>query len=184
MDGLRLVVGIFGAAVHRRLCEVAVGERAAFNGSVRRVLFADAVQSFFNFVVLHDDFRMVGAKFFVALDNDLGHDLEAGLELQRFAVMDVQVGDAWLRDRNHPELFSFLAEVSRDECFDDIALEIFFKALADDRGGYMAGAEAWQPSYLLVFLDKSLGLAGHFVGGDFDRDLALHPVLVLCVYCL
>ena len=96
----------------------------------------------FHFFVRYDDLRMVGAQFLVAFDLDLGQDLEAGLEAQRLAVMNVQVGDARLRYRNHPQLFRLFAEVARDQRLDHVALQIFFEALPDDRRGHVPGAEA------------------------------------------
>ena len=76
------------------------------------MLLAHAIQRLFHFFVGHDDLRMVGAKFLVALDFDLGHHFETGLEAQRFAVMHVQIGDPRLRDRNQALLFGLLAEVA------------------------------------------------------------------------
>src|SRR6266576_2112568 len=124
---------------------------------------------------------MVGAKLLIAFDDDLGHDLEAGLEAQWFAVMDVQVGDLRLRNRYQALLLGLFAEIARNQSFDHVALEVFFEALFDDRTRDMAGAEAWQSRHLLIFLDNDIHFAGDFVGRNFDRDLALDAVLLLRV---
>jgi len=44
--------------------------------------------------------------------------------------------------------------------------------------GNVSGAEARQPRDFLILLDDCLGLAGNFLGGDFDRNLALHAVFL------
>ena len=174
MDG---AVVFFRLAVHGGLGEVAVGQRTSFDRGEGGVLLAHVVQRVFDFFILYDDLRMVGAQLFVALDHDLGHDLEAGLEAQRLAVMNVQVGDLGLRHRNQAELFGFFAEVARDQGLDHVAFQIFFEALLDDGRGHVAGAEAGQARDFLILLDDRFRFASDFLGGDFDRDLALDAVL-------
>ncbi len=176
---LSSVVFLVWLAVHGSLGEVAVGQGAAFNRGERRMLLAHVVQRFLDFLVFYFDFRMVGAQLLVALDLDLGHDLEAGLEAQRLAIMNMQVGDARLGDRNHSQLFGFLAEVARDQRLDHIALQVFFKSLPDDRRRHVPGAEPGQARHLLIFLDQHFSFAGDFFGGDFDRNLALDAVFLL-----
>ena len=127
---------------------------------------------------------MIGAKFPVALNDDFGENLEAGLEAQGFAVVNVQVGNLRLRHWNHSLLFRLFAEITRNQGLDHIALQVFLEALADDRRGYVAGAEARQARHLLIFLYDFFHLARDFFGGDFDRNLAFDAVFVLRVDCL
>ncbi len=176
MYGLGGAVVLFGLAVHRGLGEVAVGQGTPFNRGVGGVLLAHAVDRSFDFFVFYNDLGVVGAKLLVAFDHDLRQDFEAGLEAQRFAVVNVQVGDARLGDWNHALLFGFLAEVAWDEGLDHVALEVFFEALLDDGRGHVTGAEARQARHLLVFLDDHFHFASDIFGGDFDRDFAFDAV--------
>ena len=63
------------------------------------MLLTDVGQRVFDFLVGDGDFWMLGAEFFVALDDDLGEDFERRFEAQRFAVVNMQIGDLRLRRR-------------------------------------------------------------------------------------
>ena len=56
--------------------------------------------------------------------------------------MNVQVGDAGLRYRNHALFFRLFAEIARDQGLHHVALQVFLEALPDDGRGYMPGAKA------------------------------------------
>ncbi len=179
MNRLSLVVRILRTPIHRSLREISILQRTPFHRSESRMLFPHAVQRFFNFFILHNDLRMVRAEFLISLYVNLGHDLEAGLELQRLAIVNVQVGHARLRDRNHPELFRLFAEIPRNERLDHIALEIFFKPLPDDSGRNVSCAEPRQPCNLLIFLNERFRFARDFFRRNLDRDLPVHSVFIL-----
>ena len=132
MNGLGGPIILLRLAVHGGLGEVSVGQWAAFHRGVSGVLFADVGQRIFYFFVFYDDLGVVGAQLFVAFDDDVGHDLELGLESQRLSVVDVQVGHLRLRNRNQALLFGFFTEVAGNEGLDHIALQIFFEALPRD----------------------------------------------------
>ena len=143
------------------------------------MLLAHAVERLLDFLVGDGDLRIVGAQFLVAFDLDLGHHLEAGLEAQRLAVVNVQVGDPRLRDRNQSQLLRLFAEVARHQSLNHIALEVFLEALPDDGSGHVPGAESRQPRHLLILLDDDFSFASNFLGRDLDRNLALDAVFVL-----
>ncbi len=179
--GLSLITRVLWPAVHRGLCKVAVLQWTSFDRTECRVLLANALQRLLDLFILYDDLGMFRAQFLVSLDVDLGHDLEAGLKRQRFAFVNMKIGHARLRDRNHPELLGFLPEVTWDQSLHHIALQIFLKALADDRGRHVARAESGQPGHFLVFLNEDIRFAGDFIGGNLDRNLPLHAVFILGV---
>src|SRR5215831_16549250 len=84
--------------------------------------------------------------------------------------MDMEISDARLGDGTQSKALSFLAEVLGHECVDDIVLNVLLEALADDRGGNMALAEARNAGEFLVLLNESIGLASDFLGGNLDFD--------------
>ena len=177
--GFRDVFAIFGLAVHRGLGEVALGQRASFDGGVGRVLLAHAVERLLDFLVGDGDLRLVGAQIFVALDLNLGQHFKRSLEGEGLAVVHVQVGDARLRNRNQAQLLGFPAKVFRNQSLGHVALQAFAKALLDDGSRHMPGAKPRQPGTLLIALNLKLGFAGNLGGRDLDRDLAL-DVFVVC----
>src|SRR6266496_6430375 len=116
---------------------------------------------------------MIGAQFLVPFDFDFWHDFEAGLEMQAFTIVRVQVGDAGLRNRHQAEPLGFFAEIFRNECVNDIILYVLRKPLANDGGRHMAAAKSRNTGQLLVFLDQRVGFAGDFLRRHFDFDLSL-----------
>jgi len=105
-------------------------------------------------------------------------DFKAGLEAQRLAVVHVEVGDAGLRNRDQALLFGLAPEKFGDQSLGDIALEAFAKALFDDGGGHVPGAEAGQAGAFLVALNLEIGFAGDVGGWNLDRNLALGIFLI------
>jgi hypothetical protein len=85
--------------------------------------------------------------------------------------VQVQIGHARLRHRRQPEFVGLLTEISWHQRIDDIALDAFGKALLNDRGGGVAGAEAGDAGQLLVLLDQGLGFAGNIGRRDLHLDL-------------
>ena len=162
---------VLGLAVERYLGVISVGQRPAFHRSEGGVLLAHAVQRLLDFFIGHRDLGLFGAQLLVALDLDFGHHFKAGLEAQRFVVLQVQIGDLRLRHRDQSLLVGLFAEVAGDEGLDHIALQVFGKTLADDGGGHMSAAEAGDARQLLIFLDQGIGLAVYFLDGNFNRDL-------------
>ena len=131
------------------------------------MLLAHAVERLLDFFIGDRDLRLVGAQLFVSLDFDLGHDFEAGFEAQGFVVLQLQIGDLRLRDRDQALLVGFFAEIAGDQGLDHITLQVFGKTLADDGCGHMSAAEAGDARQLLIFLDQGCSLAIYF----FDRNL-------------
>ena len=82
--------------------------------------------------------------------------------------MNVQIGDAGLRNWDQPLFFRFLAKIFRNQSLGHIALQPFAEALADDGSGHVSGAKARQPRALLIALNLQLGFAGNFGGRDLD----------------
>ncbi len=171
MDGLVLRRAVLGLAVERNLGIVSVGQRPAFHGCEGRVLLAHAVERLLDFFVGDRDLGLFGAQFLVALDLDLGHDFKAGLEAQRFVVLQVEIGDLRLRYRDQALLVGFFAEVAGDQRFHHVALQVLGKTLADDGCGHMSAAEAGDTRQLLIFLDQGCGLAVYFLDGNLNRNL-------------
>ena len=91
--------------------------------------------------------------------------------------MDVQIGDARLRNWNESLLFSFPAEVFRDQSLRHVILEAFAEALADDGCGHVSSAKARQPRTLLIALNLQLGFTDNFGCGNLNRNLSLDCVL-------
>ena len=127
-----------------------------------------AVQRLLDFFVGDRDFGLLGPQFLVALDLDLGHHFKTGFEAQGFVVLQVEVGDLWLRHRDQALLVGLFAEVARDQGLDHVALQVLGKTLADDGGGHVPAAEARDTRQLLIFLDQGFGLAGYFLERDFN----------------
>ena len=123
------------------------------------------------FFVSDGNIRLVGAQLFIVFDPDGRHHFKAGFEAHGFAVVHVQIGYARLRYRHQSQFVGFLAEVARHQRIHHIALDAFGKALLNNGGGGMAGAEAGDAGQLLILLDQGLGFAGNVGGRDLHLDL-------------
>ena len=172
------VISILRLAIHGSLGEVALRQRASFHRRERRVLLANTGERLLDFVIADCDLGFVGAQFLVAFDGNLRHHFEAGLEPQWFAVMNVQIGDSRLRNRNHAELLGLFAEVARNQRLDNIALQIFFEPLPDDGRRHVPAPKAWQARHLLILLDDGLSLASDGLRRNLHGDLALDAVFL------
>ncbi len=109
---------------------------------------------------------------FVALDGEVGQDLEDGLEVQWLAVGELNVGYLGLRDGLQLLLVDRGAEVVGQYLFDDILANLLGEARADQRVGHFAGAEAGDARLLLIALGDFAELLGDFVRGNVDGDFA------------
>ena len=135
------------------------------------MLLEQSVQRLLHFLIGNRDLRLFRPQFLVALNLDFGHDFKGGFKAQRFVVFQVEVGDLRLRYRDQALLVSLFAEVTRNQRFHHVALQIFGKTLADDGCGHMSAAEAGDARQLLIFLDQGFGLAVHFLDGNLNRNL-------------
>ena len=143
------------------------------------MLLANAGQRLFHIFVRNRNLRMFGAQLLIALDANFGHHLEAGFESEGLAILNVQLGDARLRHRDHPQLLGFFAEIAGDQRLHYVALQILGKAVTDHRRWHVPLAESGQPRHLLIFQDDGFGLASDFIGGDFHRNLPLDTVFIV-----
>ncbi len=135
------------------------------------MLLAHRGQGLLDFFIGDRDFRFLGAQLLVALDFDLGHHFKAGLEAQRFVVLQMQIGDLRLGNRDQALLVGLFAEVARHQGLDHVALQVFGKTLFDDGGGDMSATEAGNTRQLLIFLDQGCSLAIYFLDGDLNGNL-------------
>src|SRR5581483_4954062 len=117
------------------------------------MLLADAGQRLLDFVIRNGNFLLFGAQLLVALNLYLGHDFEAGLELQRLAIMDMEIADTRLGYRDQSLFFGLLPKVLGHKRFDDFALDILAESLPNDRGGDVSFAETGQTSEFLILLN-------------------------------
>src|SRR6266567_1077719 len=116
---------------------------------------------------------MIGAQFLVPFNFDLGHDFEAGLEMQAFTIVRVQVRHPGLRNRHQAEPLCFFAEILGNERVYNVILYVLRKPLANDGSRHMAATKSRNAGELLVFLDQNVSFAGDFLRGNFDFDLSL-----------
>ncbi len=119
------------------------------------------------------DLRFIGAQLFVALQLDFRQHLEGGLEAQRFAIVQVQVGHSRLRYRMQAQPLGFLPEEARDQRLDHVGLDLFGKTLANNRCRNMAAPEAGNARHLLIFLDQRVGLPVDIRDRNLNLNLAL-----------
>jgi hypothetical protein len=119
---------------------------------------------------------MLGAQLFVAFDLDLGHHFKAGLEMETFALVNVQIGYARLGDGDKALPLGFLAKVFGNKRVHNIVLNVLREALPDDRGGHVAAAEPGNPGQLAIFLNQSFGFARDFFSWNLDFDFASRVV--------
>ena len=169
--GRRSGFRILRLSVERNLGKVAIRQRAAFDGGEGGALLLQTLQRLLDFLVGHRSIRLVGAQLLIVFDPDGRHHFKAGFEAQGFAIVDVQIGYARLRNRGQPQLFGFFAEISRNQRVDYVALDAFGKTLLDHGGGSVSGTESGDAGQFLVFLDQGLGFAGHIGRRDFHLDL-------------
>ena len=83
-----------------------------------------------------------GLDVVVGGDLEVRQDFELSGELQRFAIVQVKVGDARLGNRQQVLLLGFLAEIARHQRLHKIALDFVGETLADHGGRHLALAEA------------------------------------------
>src|SRR5215472_1292036 len=169
----RLAFAVLGLAVQGDLGEIAVGEGAAFDGTVGGMLLAEVVERLFDFLVADRNSGFIRAQLPVTLDLDLGHHFEAGLEPEGLAVMDMKVRHSRLGDGSQAQLVGLLTKVTGNQGVDHVGLDVFGKPLANDRRRYVSLAEAWQAGQLLILLNQSLSLACYSVRRNLDCDLSL-----------
>ncbi len=152
--------------------EIAVGEGAALDRIETGMTLAQIGERLFDIGFGNRDFRLVGAQIFVAFRFDLRQHFKGGLETQRFALVQVQVGDPRLRYGMQAQALGLLPEVARDQRLDHIGLDLFGKTLANNRRGNMAAPETGNASHLLIFLDQRFGLAGDVRDWNLNLNLA------------
>jgi hypothetical protein len=119
-------------------------------------------------VILHLD-----ALVFAQLD--FRHHFELGLELQRRAVVEMNVGDIGTPD--HIEVFRFhlLLQKPRNQVLEDLLPDVAFELQPDlGRGGFTR-AEPRQLGALLNVRDHTSGLGFHLLGRNGNLQCVLAP---------
>ena len=86
--------------------------------------------------------------------------------------MQVQVRHSRLRYGMNTQPLGLLPEVARDQRLDHVGLDLFRKALANNRRWNMAAPEAGNTCYLLIFLDQRIGLPVDIRDRDLNLNLA------------
>ena len=147
MFGLRI-------AIERDLGEIAIGQGAALHRIETGMPLAQIGERLLHIRFGNRDLRLIGAQLFVAFQLDFGQHLEGGLETQRFAIVQVQVGHPRLRYWMQAQPLGLLPEKSRDQRLDHVGLDLFGETLADNRRWNMAAPEAGNARHLLIFLDQ------------------------------
>ncbi len=87
-------------------------------------------------------------------------------------LFKVEFDEAGLGDRTEALLLDGLRKIFGEERFDDIALEIFGEAAAENGLGHLAGTEAGDAGLLAIALEDGVEGGVHFGGGDFGFDFA------------
>src|SRR5580698_4697640 len=183
VNGLTIASGslwTFRIAIERSLREISFRERAPLNRIKLRMLLAQIVERLLNIRFRNGNLRFICAQFFVAFEFDFRQYLKRRLKAQRLAVMNVQVGNTRLRHRMDSQPLCLLAEVPRNQRFDDVGLDLFRKALANNRRWNVPAPEARNPGDLLIFLNQGLGFTANFGGRYLDLDLAFRTLFCFC----
>src|SRR6202167_6510543 len=76
---------------------------------------------------------LIGTQLLVAFQPDFRQHLKSRLEAQWLTVVKMQVSDARLRYGMQAKPLGFLAEEARNQRFYHVGLDLFRKALANDR---------------------------------------------------
>jgi len=119
----------------------------------------------------NSDLGFIGAQFFVAFEFDL-RSTQGGLEAQRLAIVQVQIGDPRLRYWMQAQPLSLQSRRARDQGLDHVGLDLFRKTLANDRRRNVAAPEARNARHLLIFLDQRIGFAGDMLDRNLNLNLA------------
>src|SRR5438552_1088996 len=176
MNRLRVLVFLLRSAIERDLCVVAVAYRTPLDRRVGGFLFLHRFELIFYVLLGNRDLRMLGPKFLVALDLDLRHYFEAGLKVQAFAVMCMQVGNSRLGDRNQAEPLCLLTKKTGYQCVHNVVLDFLFEALAYNGRRHVSLAESRNARQLLIFLNEDVGFARDFFGGYLDLNLTFRAL--------
>ena len=177
---------LFGlrVSIERDLGKIAVGQGPALHRIETGMPLAQVGERLLHIGLGNRNFRFIGAQFFVAFQLDFRQHFKGGFEAQRFALVQVQVGDPRLRYRMQAQPLGLLPEEARDQRLDHVGLDLFRKTLANNRRRNMAAPEAGNARHLLIFLDQRFGLPVDF----FDRNLDLRSrvwwLLSLVVFSL
>ena len=87
--------------------------------------------------------------------------------------MKVQVRNSRLRNRRQILPLRFLAEIARDQAFNDFVLDVFGETLAHDGSRNLPFAEPGNARQLLIAVHHALGLSFYHVGRNLDSYFAL-----------
>jgi hypothetical protein len=90
--------------------------------------------------------------------------------------MNMQVGDAWLRNWMQSLLLRFTSEVLGDERLDHLAADVLSEALADDSRRNFPLAKAGNAGQLLELLDDLFRLPRHNLSRHHYFDFAFATV--------
>src|SRR5271157_760627 len=115
----------------------------------------------------------------VRCDLEFRQHFERGLERQRLALMQVKIGHARLRHRLQVLLLCLLAEIARHQGFNNVALDLIGKALADDGSRDLALAKARNARLLLIAEQDGVSLCADYVSRDRNRYFAFAGIRLL-----
>jgi hypothetical protein len=169
-DAVRLqrIAAAVGSAEELDLNEIAVLHGASFDGreSCGSLLhFGKGVADTFvrDIHLGHFDFER-----FVIAERKFGEDLEACAELERLALLEIELVDLRLGDRSELLLGDGLFDVFGDEGLQDFALDVVGEAPFDEGNGSFAGSETGDAGDAGKLFGNFFRGFGNFLGRNFQ----------------
>jgi hypothetical protein len=110
-----------------------------------------------------------GVRYFdalIILKLDFRNDFELRLKAERFAIVEVYLGDIGGADDIEVFGFELLLEVFGNQSFDDLLADVGGEVLANERSRGFAGAETLKLGALLNLGGDAGGFAIHFLSGN------------------
>jgi hypothetical protein len=166
--GLQGIASAFGSAEEFDLDEIAVLGGAVFDGSEgggALLHFGERVGDALVGYVHLGDFDFEGL---VIAEGEFGEDFEGGAELERLALLKIELIDLWLGDGSELLLSDGFFDVFGDQGLKDLALNVVGKAPLDEGNGGFAGPKTGDPSDAGQFFSNLFGGFGNFLSGNFQ----------------
>ena len=133
-----------GNALERNDRVIAIRERTRVHVDIGRFAFAKLFEALIDVLVRHFGLRVGNFDAFVFGGLELGIHLEVRLEMHRFAVVKMHVGDAGRADNAEVLLLRLRIEKFGDQVLQHLLPDIAGKIPADQRSGRFAGPEPGQ----------------------------------------